>query len=145
LAAPEPHVGAVAVLPKLEHATILCIDNESGVLDGMRTLLGGWGCRTHLATGLADAIKIDRAMLAQFDMMIVDYHLDADADGLQCVDALRQHCGAALPAIMITADRSASVRAAALARGLHVLNKPIKPAAMRALISRIIATHQAAQ
>jgi signal transduction histidine kinase len=145
LTAPEPRAGAVAVLPKLEHATILCIDNESGVLDGMRTLLGGWGCRTYLATGLADAMKIDRAMLAQCDMMIVDYHLDADADGLQCVDALRRHCGAALPAIMITADRSASVRAAALAQGLQVLNKPIKPAAMRALITRIIATQQAAQ
>lgn len=145
LTAPEPRAGTVAALPNLEHATILCIDNEPGVLDGMRTLLAGWGCRTHLATGLADALRIDRAALARCDLMIVDYHLDADADGLQCVDALRRHCGAAIPAVMITADRSANVRAAAVAHGLHVLNKPIKPAAMRALITRIIATHQAAQ
>ena len=30
-----------------------CIDNEPAILDGMRTLLGGWGCRVLTATDLA--------------------------------------------------------------------------------------------
>jgi signal transduction histidine kinase len=146
LAAPEPSgARAVPILPSLEHASILCIDNEPSVLDGMRVLLEGWGCRVRLAAGLADALKIDHADMTRLDVMIVDFHLDADADGLRCVDVLRQRHSAALPAILITADRSAAVKAEALAHGLHVLNKPIKPAALRALVTRIISTQQAAE
>ena len=110
-----------------------------------RTLLEGWGSRTYLATSLADALRLDPDTLSRLDLMIVDFHLDADADGLRCIEVLRQHCGAPLPAIVITADRSADIRAAVAARGLHMLNKPIKPAVLRALISPVIATQQAAE
>jgi len=142
---PARPAGMPPSLPTLVHATMLCIDNEPGVLDGMRTLLQGWGCRTHLATGLADALKLDAAQLAQLDVIIVDYHLDADADGLRCTEMLRQRCGMTLPAILITADRSASVRALAHEQGVHVLNKPIKPAVLRALVTRIVAAQEAAE
>ena len=145
MAPATPRISAMPALPTLDRAAMLCIDNEPSVLDGMRTLLDGWGCRTLLAAGVTDALRIDRADLARLDLMIVDYHLDAEADGLRCIEALRRHCGVALPAILITADRSAGVREAALAQGLHVLHKPIKPAALRALVTRIIATRQAAE
>ena len=39
-------------------------------------------------------------------------------------------------AILITADRSARVREEARAAGVHVLNKPIKPASLRALMTQ---------
>jgi CheY-like chemotaxis protein len=39
-----------------------------------------------------------------------------------------------VPAILITADRSRHVREEAQAGGVHLLNKPIKPAALRALM-----------
>jgi CheY-like chemotaxis protein len=41
-----------------------------------------------------------------------------------------------VPAIVITADRSLAVREAARAAGAHLLNKPVKPASLRALISQ---------
>jgi len=41
-----------------------------------------------------------------------------------------------MPAILITADRSAHVREEARAAGVHVLNKPVKPASLRALITQ---------
>ena len=143
--APTPRPRAGTMLPAIAEVTMLCIDNEPAVLDGMRALLTGWGCRTHLAAGLGEALALDAGELARLDFMIVDYHLDAEADGLRCVDILRERCGRAVPAIVITADRSAGVRAAASARGLQVLNKPIKPAALRALITRVMATQQAAE
>ena len=34
---------------------VLCIDNELSILDGMETLLGGWGCRVLRAPDLAAA------------------------------------------------------------------------------------------
>jgi CheY-like chemotaxis protein len=42
--------------------------------------------------------------------------------------------GRDVPAIVITADRSTRVRDAARAEGAHVLNKPVKPASLRALM-----------
>jgi CheY-like chemotaxis protein len=41
-----------------------------------------------------------------------------------------------LPAILITADRSPAVREAARAQGVQVLNKPLKPAALRAMLAQ---------
>jgi Na+/proline symporter/signal transduction histidine kinase/CheY-like chemotaxis protein len=144
-AARPPRMAPVPALPTLEHALMLCIDNEPGVLDGMKALLEGWGCRVLVATGLAAALDLLAGDPALPDLMIVDYHLDAEADGLRCAEMLRHRFGSDIPAVLITADRSQAVRAAALVQGLHVLNKPIKPAALRALATRVIAARQAAE
>ena len=69
--------------------------------------------------------------------MLVDYHLDG-GNGIGVIAELRRRFslqfGRDLPAILITADRSAHVREEAQAEGAHLLNKPIKPASLRALI-----------
>jgi hypothetical protein len=41
-----------------------------------------------------------------------------------------------LPAILITADRSPDVRELARNEGVQVLHKPLKPAALRALMAQ---------
>jgi hypothetical protein len=40
--------------------------------------------------------------------------------------------------ILISADRSDPVRERADAAGVHLLNKPVKPASLRALLSRLL-------
>ncbi len=48
--------------------------------------------------------------------------------------------GGHLPAALVTADRSAAVRALAEDRGVTVVTKPVKPAALRATISGLTLT-----
>jgi CheY-like chemotaxis protein len=115
--------------------TVLCIDNDAKILDGMQALLGGWGCRVIAATDLDAAITALRAEATAPVGLLVDYHLD-QGDGLVAIAALRRICDPALPAILVTADRTAAVRAAAHAQDILVLNKPIKPAALRALLGQ---------
>ena len=67
--------------------------------------------------------------------LLVDYHLDA-GNGIEAIGALRWRFGAELPAILITADRSPLVRDDARSRDIQVLHKPLKPAALRALIAQ---------
>jgi CheY-like chemotaxis protein len=67
--------------------------------------------------------------------LLVDYHLD-DGNGIAAIVALRQRLGADLPAILITADRSPRVRDEARGEAVQVLNKPLKPAALRALLAQ---------
>jgi Na+/proline symporter/signal transduction histidine kinase/CheY-like chemotaxis protein len=120
---------------RLADTTVLCIDNEPAILDGMETLLGGWGCRVLKAPDLTAALAALEAGRIQPNGLLVDYHLDG-GNGVEAIEALRRHFNYYLPAILITADRSPHVRDEARAAGAHVLNKPIKPAALRAMITQ---------
>jgi len=130
-------------LADLTGLTVLCIDNEAKILDGMRSLLGGWGCTVLTALDGTAAFGTLREG-SKPDVVIADYHLDAE-NGLELVMRLRWQIDADLPAILVTADRSLAVRDEARAKGVIVLNKPVKPAALRALLSRSRAKVEAAE
>ena len=119
---------------QLAGTTALCIDNEPSVLDGMETLLHGWGCDVIKAPDLAVALAAIDQSPAMPNGLLVDYHLD-HGNGIEAIVALRARCGD-LPAILITADRSPAVREQAQAEGIQLLHKPIKPAALRALLAQ---------
>ena len=127
----RPHAG------RLAGTVALCIDNDRSILDGMEKLLGGWGCRVLTAADLTEALAAIDASGLEPDGLLVDYHLDS-GNGIGVIAELRRRfvrqLGRDLPAILITADRSAHVREEAQAEGAHLLNKPIKPASLRALI-----------
>jgi len=113
---------------------ILCVDNERAVLDAMEGLLHGWGCDVRSARSLKD-IDRDQLLVGWLpDMVLMDYHLD-QTSGLDAVEWLRHNVGGHLPAALVTADRTPQVRALAEERGIAVVTKPVKPAALRAAIS----------
>ena len=115
---------------------VLCVDNERTILDAMAGLLGGWGCDVRLARSLRD---IDRDELLRGwlpDLVLMDYHLD-QTSGLDAIEWLRQNVGGQLPAALITADRSPQVRKLSEDRGIPIVAKPVKPAALRAVISAL--------
>jgi Na+/proline symporter/CheY-like chemotaxis protein len=119
---------------KLTETTVLVIDNEQEILDGMETLLSGWGCRVLKAADLKTAQAVLAQTKARPEGLLVDYHLDTGS-GIDAIVELRWQLGN-LPAILITADRSPDVAEDALRRNVRVLNKPIKPAALRALLAQ---------
>jgi CheY-like chemotaxis protein/anti-sigma regulatory factor (Ser/Thr protein kinase) len=120
---------------QLSGIVVLCIDNDLAILDGMETLLGGWGCRVLKAPDLASAAAaiVDARVLP--DGLLVDYHLD-QGNGIEVIAELRRRFGKDLTAILITADRSPRVREEARTHGVQVLNKPVRPAALRALLTQ---------
>ncbi len=142
-AAPGPQPAPFAAAP-LDGLTVLAIDNEPKILEGMKLLLTGWGCHTLVASGWPEAHEaLNESQMAP-DVLIVDYHLD-EGNGFDIVTQLRWRFGLALPAILITADRSQEVRERALAKNVHLLNKPVKPAALRALLAQWRVRKQAAE
>jgi CheY-like chemotaxis protein len=114
---------------------VVCIDNEPKILDGMETLLGGWGCGVLKAPDLKSALAAVSESKSAPDGLLVDYHLDS-GNGIEAITALRWRLSQSLPAILITADRSPHVRIEARERDIQVLNKPLKPAALRALLAQ---------
>lgn len=122
---------------QLNDQRILVIDNEATILEGMAVLLEGWGCTVRCVVSEADAVTEASAGTASPDIVIADYHLDDGRTGDAAIDAVRQACGMALPAIVITADRTPELRDRLARAGLHILQKPVKPAQLRALITRL--------
>lgn len=120
---------------KLSGIAVLCLDNDPQILDGMETLLSGWGCQVLKATDVKSASAAIRRKKIDLSGLLVDYHLD-EGNGIEAIVELRRRLKADLPAILITADRSRKVRDDALVHDIPVLNKPVKPAALRALLAQ---------
>jgi Na+/proline symporter/signal transduction histidine kinase/CheY-like chemotaxis protein len=119
----------------LEGVVVLCIENEPQVLAGMEALLSGWGCHVLAVADLAGAFAATRDNGLRPDALLVDYHLD-EGNGIDAVLALRERLGGDIPAALVTADRSPTVREGARKKDIQVFNKPVKPAAIRAFLAQ---------
>jgi Na+/proline symporter/signal transduction histidine kinase len=114
---------------------IVCIENDAAILDGMKTLLKGWDAEVIAVTDPESAIAAIEAANKRVTGLLVDYHLDR-GNGVAAIRDIRRKFGETIPAILITADRSPQVRAAAREENIAVLNKPVKPASLRALLGQ---------
>lgn len=121
-------------LAKLDGLIVLCIDNDAAILDGMVALLENWGCRVVTALGLEDALQtLDNE---KPDIILADYQLDDDKNGLDAMDALQREFSTKIPGILITGYLGKDVRDESYRRGYQLLHKPVKPAALRAMVNK---------
>lgn len=116
-------------------ALIVCIENDAAILDGMRTLLKAWDAEVIAVADPEGAITAIEAAGRPVTGLLVDYHLDR-GNGIAAIREIRRRFGDKIPAILITADRSPAVQVAARDENIAVLNKPVKPASLRALLGQ---------
>ncbi len=122
--------------PRLTGMQVLCIDNEAHILEGMEALVSRWGCRVH---GVRDEAGARRYMAEHGPpaAILADYHLDRGANGATVLDALKAEWGRSIAGVIITADHTEKLRETIVKRGYQFLQKPVKPAALRAVLSQI--------
>ncbi|WP_160154288.1 NahK/ErcS family hybrid sensor histidine kinase/response regulator [Microbulbifer sp. ALW1] len=130
---------SVAEVANVSAVPVLCIDNERQILRGMESLLSGWGCRVVTAVSLEEALARWQ-LRSPPALVIVDYHLDRDATGIDALEALCTHWQSDLPGIVVSADTSEEIRSAATEHGWFYLPKPVKPAVLRNLVRRLART-----
>jgi CheY-like chemotaxis protein len=116
---------------------VLYVDDDPNILEAMRELLSRWNIQAHCVATAAEAEATARAIDA--DVVLVDFHLQEGASGLELLDRIcagpldgRMRAGA-----LVTANASETLARDARARGFEVLRKPVKPAALRALIAAL--------
>lgn len=119
---------------------VLCLDNEPEVLAGMEALLREWGSSIETA-GSAEAVTSRRIGFPRSpniwpEIILADYHLDHGQTGLDAIMQIRRAAGIDIPAAIITADHSTDVQREIRAAGLVQLKKPVKPAALRAVLTQ---------
>ncbi|NJR41770.1 MAG: response regulator [Akkermansiaceae bacterium] len=130
--------GLSSPLPgSLSGTFLVCIDNEPAVLDGMQTLLSGWGCRVLTAESADRALRIIESEPVPPDAVLADYHLDRGT-GVDAILAIRARAGLEIPAVVITADHTVEVQREIRRLGFALLRKPLKAAALRAVLGQIV-------
>ena len=119
--------------------TVLCIDNDPDVLAGMVELLVAWQCNVYTAHSYESAHRIFTQEQSDVEILLVDYQLDNNENGLDLIASLREQCQYDLPAILITATTDANIDIKAADADVGFMRKIVKPAALRAMMSAKLA------
>ncbi|MBA6294256.1 PAS-domain containing protein [Colwellia sp. MB3u-70] len=122
----------------LSHVTVMCIDNDPDVLGGMVELLSVWGCNVLAADSYHQALSIFDEHKNDIEILLVDYQLDGDFNGIALITALRKLSRHYVPAVLITATTDSNLEEKALVADIGFMRKLIKPAALRAMMSSML-------
>ncbi len=136
---PEARVPLAPLATALTGARVLAIENDASTAEALQRLLRSWDAEVQVFRDLAGVVAALGAGLARPDVMVIDYHLDNGACGLDVVDYLRRNRGWVTPVILTTADHGADIAARAQATGAELVHKPIKPAQLRSLLAYMLA------
>lgn len=141
--APGSAVSAKTVIPTARglaaHPRVLVVDDDKDICEAMKALLTGWSCRVVTARSAEESAACVVAEGREPDLIIADYHLGGTATGLEAIETAQRLLKRKVPALLITADHSAELHQAVSVRGYLVLNKPVKPAQLRALMTHLLA------
>lgn len=120
-------------------ASVMVIDDDSTALSSTKMLLESWGCKVYSASSGSEAQTQLSGLGDRFPQFVIcDYRLSARETGIDVLTQLRDRFLPDIPAILISADTSAEVAAAAKQSGYPLLHKPLRPAKLRSLALHLL-------
>jgi len=125
-------------ITSLRGVFVLVVDDEEAVRTGTCGLLESWGCLTLAAAGSDDAIAQLSAHDRPPELIVCDYRLEAGANGVDALLCIRRAVQDDVPAIILTAGTTAAALSAAQAIGVPLLQKPVSPVKLRALLAQLL-------
>jgi len=124
----------------LRQCRVWSIDDDPRVCAATRALLERWGCNVELADGPHGALEIASALnvpqLLLLDVRMGQWH------GPDLYEALCKLWQARPPVILVTAERDDALKAHAAEQGWGMVAKPVKPPALRALMTQMLLRHR---
>jgi signal transduction histidine kinase len=126
-------------LPPRRTATVrvLLIDDDRSIRDATRELLVPMQVEVLAAATIAEAVALAGNASEQIDLIISDWRLRGQENGIDAVGAVRAVAGSATPAVLITGDTSPELLRSAHESGLAVLHKPLQPRQLLRLIKHL--------
>jgi CheY-like chemotaxis protein len=119
-------------------ALVLLVDDEPAILRGMAELFDNWNIDLVTAHSAAEA-ELWLASLGRVpDVIVSDYRLPDDSDGIAVVARLRRGFRRDIPAILVTGDTAPDTILRITHAGFPLLHKPLRPAKLRALLTHLI-------
>lgn len=119
---------------------IVVVDDEPAIREAMSGLLATWGHRVIAVGSGEEAIERLSTCPTRPDLLICDYRLRGEENGVAVIERLRLEYNETLPAMLITGDTAPARLAEAKASGLLLLHKPVSNGKLRAAIVNLIAS-----
>ena len=122
---------------------VLVLDDDTVILDAMRSLLGKWGIEVLCASSLGAAAELARKTARTPQLLLVDYRLQDRHTGIHAIDTLQEVLGTTVPAVLLTGDTAPDRLRQAQASGIPLLHKPVQPMRLHALLRDYLDTNAA--
>ena len=119
-------------------ARIWVIDNDHAICQGMQTLLEGWDCQVVSAVSLEDLERQVDPAKCPVDLILADYHLDNDENGVDVVAEINGRRQRPAPVVMITANYTNELKQHIRELGHVLMNKPVKPLKLRSALNHLL-------
>lgn len=130
--APDP---APNVRPRLAGLRVLVLDDEATNCQAEASLLRGWGC--EVATALDSAQARETALSFSPDVVLADYRLGNDENGIEAIAMLRDD-HPDLRALLLSGDTGPDRLREAHHSGLRLLSKPVNPDELKQALSDLV-------
>lgn len=135
----QVHTPNETPLPSEAHGMrVLVIDDERQVLQSMRHMLEGWGATVMLAESARDALKAIALSSVAPDIVLSDYRLRENNNGVDAVATIRESLELNLPAVIITGDTSPERLKQVTRAGIEVMHKPVDPDELLVTLNRLV-------
>ena len=119
-------------------ALVLLVDDESAILRGMAELFDNWAIDLVTAHSADEAEQWLDSLGRVPDVIVCDYRLPDDTDGVEIIARLRQKYGRDIPAVLVTGDTAPDTIARIKQAGFPLMHKPLRPARLRSLLTHLI-------
>ncbi len=116
----------------LGDATVVIIDDDWRIRDGLRELLESWQAHPIAAATGDEALRILNKEGRKPQAILADLHLRGGLGGVSIIHTLREKMGVEAPAWLFTGDTEAPEDIPGAGR---VLRKPLNPATLRGLLA----------
>jgi signal transduction histidine kinase len=107
----------------LEGRTVLVIDDESAVLEALRTILEAWGCSVLTASSGSEAADVVTGTAV--DVVVADYRLRDEETGIAAIDHVFTALGRSVPTLLVTGDTHPERIREAESAGYPLVHKPV--------------------
>ena len=121
----------------LSGLNVLCVDDKNENLDALDTLLTRWEVNVVMANTYESALAMLDADHPIPDALLIDYQLDKEQNGLALIAAINAKMNKTIPSAIVTALQDHKLKETCLAQGVQFLNKPLKPAKLRAVLQAL--------
>ncbi|QHG88147.1 PAS-domain containing protein [Xanthomonas sp. NCPPB 1638] len=122
--------------PILHGCRVWCVDDDPRVCEATRALLERWECRVDFVGGPDDALATATAGEAP-ELLLLDVRMGAHY-GPMLLPQLVGHWQREPRVILVTAEPSSALRDHAREAGWGFLSKPVRPPALRALVTQML-------
>ncbi|MEO6362002.1 MAG: hybrid sensor histidine kinase/response regulator [Caldimonas sp.] len=131
-------VGAETLPGALDDSrTVLLLDDEEAVRTSVGELLVEWGYEVIAVATTGEALAAVEARHGLVDVIVSDLRLRDGEDGLRAIEQVRQACGFAVPAVLVTGDTSPDQVLRVHESGHIALYKPVQPKDLLTVLKKL--------